>query len=646
MATEKLTLWVLDPELKKALIGLPLEAIQSYDWNWKEFHTALLKGLDQGSAPDLIEFGSTWTNRLTQEGVLLNITRFATENLNAASTFFPRTLHSCKDPLQIDQYYAVPLLADIRVLFYNNDHLDSYLSNHPNAFKSWNAFEEMCQALKEKFPHQVIAWPLGRDAAFHDLLPWVWTAGGDFVSLSHQVLINSEYTQKAIYRLARLILTDCAPIPPDASVNTLVRLWTQFITENITMMTGALWITRAPGWQERFKATLYPPDLFPATFTGGSNLAIVRKKYEDDENAKAYQAAKDFLSSMVGVDHQLKLARAAGKLPCNISAWEQMRKQAPDKSTLELLETFNEALCYTVDCSMPNLPNFTQIEEELKTCVEVIWKRVGEIKRGSSGAPLEKLEAECKLMIHQELTKAKQEIEKFITGYAVQYTQGEVKEIGITSPGQFDLWLEVTSSAPLVKGKVYLANREEPQKEIQKGIGPKPFQLLLALASAPQRTLSQEKLLKDVWGYKSASDYKIISDISSQVKQLSVLVELLEISLEPKPGQLLEELQHKSVPPYSTVVNLLREGGKWPDFGLDLFRSVVCQIIDEHTEEIEYVTDISNRAQAIDNLRNTYNGLYDTLGQIRGKPVINRSRRDDEYFYYLDRDLSICLVTP
>jgi ABC-type glycerol-3-phosphate transport system substrate-binding protein len=306
MTTENLTLWVLDPALSEALTKLPYVTIKNYEWNWKEFHIDLLKNLVKGTAPDLVEVGTTWTNRLVQEGVLLNITQFSTEYQHAASTFFPRILFSCRDVFQNDQYYALPLLADIRVLFYNREYLDSYLVNHPNAFKNWQAFEEMCQALKERLPQRVIAWSL--DVIAHqDLLPWVWSAGGDFITLTHQVLLDSGRTQEAICRLARLILTDCAPVPPNPLFNNPGRIRTQFEVGRIGLMAGALWLTHTPGWQDRFGATLYPPDIFPTAFVGGSNLAIVRK-YGNNEHAKAYQSAKDFLASMVGVDHQLMLA--------------------------------------------------------------------------------------------------------------------------------------------------------------------------------------------------------------------------------------------------------------------------------------------------------------------------------------------------
>ncbi|MBI1882277.1 MAG: hypothetical protein HYR94_29245 [Chloroflexi bacterium] len=484
----------------------------------------------------------------------------------------------------------------------------------------------------------MIAWPLGSDA-FRDSLPWVWAAGGDFISLSRQVLIDSERTQEALCRLARLILTDCAPLPPDRLIDSLIELRTQFMVGGFGIVAGSLWITQTPDWQSRFKTTLHPPDLFPATFIGGSNLAIVRK-YGDNENAETYQLAKKFLELAVNAENQIRLARVIGKLPCNIAAWEQMKQEEKDENGKAALDMFDKALCHTVDRGMPNLLNFAQIEEELKNSVATIWANVGEIKRASPEASLETLETECRVMIHRELTKARQQIEKFLTGYTVQYTRQEVEEIGIIPPGQFDLWLEVTSNTPTVKGKVYVTARGE----IQTGIGPKLFGVLYALTNAPQRTLSQEKLLEDFWEYKPALHSKCIEIISLK-RQLSLLARLIRKSWQLNQNQLLNELQqHSNELPYSTLISKMEKRRKWgPHFSIDYFRDLACEIIASLCEEIETIADKLDPKPKIEDLRKTYENLNKYLGEIKGRPVINRLR-PDHYDLYLDSNLSICLV--
>jgi ABC-type glycerol-3-phosphate transport system substrate-binding protein len=633
MSIEDLTLWIHDRELSRALIEFPAGTIRVFDWNWKEFHTALLKSLNEGSAPDLIEIGNTWTGRLVQEGVLLKITQFATEFLSAASTFFPFTLHSCRGPFQIDQYYALPLFIDMRILFYNQDYLGSYLADHPQAFTSWSAFEEMCQALKAQLPHRVIAWSLDSNA-FHDVLPWVWSAGGDFIPSPEQVLIDSERTREAIYRLTRLILTGCAPLPPDPSFNGLDRLWAEFATGNIGMMTGALWMTRAPGWQKRFKATLHPPDPFLAPFIGGSNLAIVRK-HGKSENAEAYQPAKAFLASMVSSDNQPKYAEAVGKLPSNISAWRQMRKQAADETFKELLDVFNEGLRFT-DRSLPNLPNFVQIEEELKICMPTIWEKVGEIIRDNSKASLDQLEKACKLVIDKELDKTKQKLTGFLTN-VVKYSKKEVQELGITPPGQFDLWLQVTSLGPKVKGTVYSRDRKG---KIQVWSSSISFQILQELVEAPQRRLSQEELLSLVWPEDhSISDRERMENLISWGNELALLVKLFEISLEGTPKHLFDELKkHQESSIYAEFADRLSGRYQWgTDFSRIQFQRSLCKSMDNRYEAIKHDADRLNLTRAKDRLRKARGAIEDELGQII-------EIKGD--LYQLDNSLAICLVAP
>ncbi|MBV7327396.1 extracellular solute-binding protein [Chloroflexi bacterium TSY] len=646
MTTENLTMWVLDLGLPEALTEFPVGPVQPYDWNWTKFHTDLLRSVHEGTAPDLVNIGTTYTGRLIQDGVLLNITDFATEHLDICGSCFPRTLYSCQDAFQINHYYAVPLLADVRVLFYNVEYVKEYLDNHPNAFKNWNAFEAMCLALKEKFPNRVMAWPLDLNA-FHDLLPWVWAAGGGFVSLSNQMLLESEYTRNAIYRLARLILTDCAPIPPSPSFQP-DRIRTQLEIGNIAITSGTLWLDHTPRWQTKFKAVLHPSDAFSATFIGGSNLAIVRK-HGDDEHDEAYRPAKELLASLVSTDSQLKVAKSTGKLPCYISAWNQMRRTAPDAETKELLETFNRALCYTVERSMPPLPNFAQIEEELKISISKIWEEVGKIKITHPNASLEILEAKCKSVIDDILSETKQNIEKFVTGFVVQYRPDEVEEIGIKRPEQqetglevlseFDLWLKVTQNDP-IQGIVYIARRGA----ISKGIGPKPFQMLLALVNAPQRTLSQDDLLRIVWGIKETSTNQRLDNIAPLAQQLPILAEMLKSPSDLEPRQLTENLRRNSTQlPYLEIVRRLQQRNKWPVSQINDFQAVVSGLIKEYSEIIEDNSSDPDRKRSLDTLRNTYNTLRRNLGQIRENQIIKRLKQDTGFVYCLDSNISICL---
>ena len=55
------------------------------------------------------------------------------------------------------------------------------------------------------------------------------------------------------------------------------------MTGQVGIMSGTLWMLQNAGRYMKVKATLHPPDVYPAAFVGGSNLAIV-KKYDDEDD--------------------------------------------------------------------------------------------------------------------------------------------------------------------------------------------------------------------------------------------------------------------------------------------------------------------------------------------------------------------------
>jgi ABC-type glycerol-3-phosphate transport system substrate-binding protein len=614
-------------------LSTPIE-IDVQGWDWRSFHLKLLRSLETNSAPDVIELGTTWTSRLIQEGVLLNVTRFASETLQAASTFFPRVLNSCRHNTQRGQYYALPLLTDLRILFYNDDILNGYLVNHPNAFKNWRAFEEMCLALRNVLPSRVIAWPLGREDALHDCLPWVWAAGGDFISQAHEILVDSEPTKRAFQQLARLILTGCAPLPPDYKVDNKDQLRILFATGQIGMMTGAVWMLQTFGQYDNIKTTLHPPDVYPTTFAGGSNLAVVQKgsQAEDDER---YERALAFIERMTEVKNQIALAKAFGKLPCNILAWKEMKRAVHDVNTQAVFEAFDDALCHTVDRSMPNVPNLAQIEEELKGGVKTIWEKVGKLKRSSvATASLADLERSCAEMICQELTRLHGRVEKFLAGDTVQFTADEIAESGLQPPGRFDLWLTVTKDDPL-DGSVYVAH----QGKIPVGLRRQLFAILYALTQAPHRMLQEGQLLHDFWQQSTQVRERSPHQLEPLQAQLAQWTELLRKSIGASPADLIE------------VWNVLKDLGALP-VALSSVRPQpeplqreLCQRITDCCIELGQMTADSDSTHAVDSLRQAFRGLDKALGTIRGEPIILRPNKGS-FDLTLNPNLSICIVMP
>lgn len=620
------------PELEAALSTAerPVKIeIETFRWDWHTFHSRLLQSLRDQTAPDIVEIGTTWTGLLAQENVLLDITGFATHDLQAANRFFPRHLASCRTFTAHNRYYGIPMLADTRILFYNNEIFNAYLQEHPAAFGSWSAFAAMCQAIKAIAPNGVVAWPWGHEDAFHDCLPWIWAAGGEIISTAGELLIDSADTQRAFQYLANLILTDCAVLPPDPLVRSNHDIRTYFAAGQVGIMTGAFWMMHQLGQFREIKTALHPPDLLPATFSGGSNLALV-KKYGSNEQQQTYTVAKAVVSHLTNTDSQVTLAPAIGKLPCNIAAWKALKRQTHNHQMRAIFETFDDALCYTVERNLPNLPNLVQIEEVLKTGISALWVKIGELKRKSPTQTLDELKHACDDLIHQELTQLRRQVETYMTGPILQFTPQNVADMGLVAPDRFDLWVEVTSADP-PDGYVYVKNRGR----IEAGMGRQNFAILFALLCAPQQTLSEAELLQRFWQFAPQIDKADLNAISGAAEKIAHLAELLRKSLDATPTQL--DLLWKQV----AEVDRTSQDAQEKERTVKALQMQIYHALQTFSAALTFHQQ--DYRQAVDRLRKAKDGINKALGPINGEDVIKQLTKA-KYDLALNPHLAICLV--
>ena len=78
---------------------------------------------------------------------------------------------------------------------------------------------------------------------------------------------------------------------------------------------------------------------------------------------------------LTSFDQQIVLSKAVGKLPGRVDTWKHMKQTEPNAGTRAILNVFDDAMCYTEDRGWPNLPNLVELEEELKTGIEGIWRK-------------------------------------------------------------------------------------------------------------------------------------------------------------------------------------------------------------------------------------------------------------------------------
>ena len=162
-----------------ANLGVPLQ-VSVHGWNWSTFYTALLRGIQTGSAPDVIEVGSTWTSRLAHEGLLLDVTRLVTSDMQGPAVYFPRLLNSCRHRLatgtSLFHMSRTSTCCSTTMIFSVTIWRDTHTHFAPGIL-SKNLRMELSAV-------PTVSWfgPSSRENTLHDCLPWIWASGGEIIS--------------------------------------------------------------------------------------------------------------------------------------------------------------------------------------------------------------------------------------------------------------------------------------------------------------------------------------------------------------------------------------------------------------------------------------------------------------------------------
>jgi multiple sugar transport system substrate-binding protein len=156
----------------------------SYANGWSE----VVKYALYGSGPDVSAVGSTWISNLISMAALRPFTEPELDRLGGPSAFVP-ALWRCGQAANSSQVWAVPWLADTRLIYYRRDWLQAADLDEATAFESP---ADLAQTLARLQTHVTIPWvipTLHSLNTLHYLASWIWSAGGDFVNPRNQEVL-------------------------------------------------------------------------------------------------------------------------------------------------------------------------------------------------------------------------------------------------------------------------------------------------------------------------------------------------------------------------------------------------------------------------------------------------------------------------
>lgn len=351
--------------------------VTSVDWGagWSKITTAATSG----DVPDLVQLGSTWVSAISAMGAMEELSAEAVSSLGGAKTFVPVAW----DTTGIEgsgKTTAIPWFVDARALFFRTDVLKKS-GVTASELGSWDSFKN---ALKKVYAADIViedqpVAPLGISGkndwnVIHSLAPWIWMAGGDFLSADRKTcILDSDAVFNGISYYIDLVQSGYVPLEY-LELNT-AQVSGNFNSGAVSMYFDGPYevktLTRpaseggAAGslTSRNFSVTGYPRGpKGRVTFVGGSNLGIFK---QGKNKAGAFEVIK-YLTSKTS---QVEYAKVTGFLPARLDAFEDpFFAKDPNR------KVFKEAVLYGK--TYPPVPSWGLLEPILTRRLGIMWDYV------------------------------------------------------------------------------------------------------------------------------------------------------------------------------------------------------------------------------------------------------------------------------
>jgi len=351
--------------------------ITSVDWGagWSKITTAATSG----DVPDLAQLGSTWVSAITGMGAMEEISPEAIASLGGSKAFVPVAWQTTGIEGS-GKVTAIPWFVDARGLFFRKD----ALAKAGVSAKDLDTWDSLKAALKKLYKADLVLdgqpmAPLGISGkndwnVIHNLAPWIWMAGGDFLAPDRKTsILDSDAVFEGISYYISLVRDNYVPIE-------YLELNTAQVSANFNSGACAMYfdgpyevktLTRpaseggaggSPA-AKNFAVTGYPKGPKGRfTFVGGSTLGIFKQA---KHKAEAFQVIK-YLTSKAA---QIAYTKVSGFLPARIEAFDDPYFTADPNR-----KVFKEAVYYGK--TYPPIPSWGLLEPILTRRLGIMWDYV------------------------------------------------------------------------------------------------------------------------------------------------------------------------------------------------------------------------------------------------------------------------------
>lgn len=316
---------------------------------WESSTEKINTAIATGEVPDVVQVGTTLMSGFVELGGLA-----PTPDDIGPDAFFP----GAWETTVVDgTSYAVPWYVETRVLYYRTDLAEKANVEAPRTWEDLKTFAAGMQDAGAR--HGIALQTQGNDTNLM-YFPFYWQAGGEIMNDDGtEFMLDDPAQEKALEYYSSFMREGLAPqvLVEDEKVQ-------NFINGDLGSFVSGPWeranllTTAGEDFADKFDVTALPADERPASFIGGSNLAVLA----DAENP---DAAWKFVQFAADPDVQVEWFEISNDLPATPAAWED-----PALADNEAVAVYGEAL--ETAQSTPAIPTWSEIGRELDVILEQV----------------------------------------------------------------------------------------------------------------------------------------------------------------------------------------------------------------------------------------------------------------------------------
>jgi multiple sugar transport system substrate-binding protein len=260
--------------------------------------------------------------------------------------------------------WTFPFAANNVGLYYNKEHFQE-AGLDPDGLKTWADLKTYAKSLtREDHVGLELSIGTGEWLTFSTLLPFLWQAGGDFLSEDgKKAVFNSQAGVDALEFLASLVNHEKSAKWSEVGAGYKID---NFLAGRVSMMICGPWNLSQLAAQDKIKygALFLPTNKKQVTDLGGENLYLF--KSEPTREKAAWELCK-FIAS---ADFQVDWAIATGYLPISRSATGDAKYQAFLVKN-PFIKVFSDQMAFAK--ARPTLPSYQRVSDDFSKAADMVF---------------------------------------------------------------------------------------------------------------------------------------------------------------------------------------------------------------------------------------------------------------------------------